>query len=515
MKSFQDIQPERESIRRETTRYLKPALGDPQALGEACEQALRLLTERCGNVSDYLFTICATDLAGRYGERVAPSLQAVFSRYFDLSFKYQEDYEPCPERKLSFAAFYTLLTYFIDNGRMEAVDEIFTNSPEAIDITRYFSDFALFHDILSRYYKRGRDEKSMRMALEENEIALENLAADGFTNAGVSCSYASTVCRLLDNGLSVRPRTLEQAQAAISTSLSFNPDYAKYHAINAQLIYHRCLLRPGDRTNMTELETALDEISFAIRREDTHRQDNERRVSQYRSLKEKIAELYRTTEEQLQKEGASRIISQERLAAFKQEILLAEDDHSCHLPELCGSNEDYVFICYSRSDFRQVFCDALELFARGIPSRFDKEGSTMKHGADWDQVVRQRILDAHCKGVIFFLGSRTLLSQSLEEEQLIIREKAGLDGDLSRVMFSINLTNKTASRLLIDTIREQSPEELASCGVDDERLRTFLSIFTDKRDFIPRDEDPLSLAHMDTVVSAIQYNFGITGKKTL
>ena len=506
METFENIQAKRDEIFKKGISLINAAVFRKEGLEEAVQSALENIISECGDVSGYLFTFCITDLTGSFGNTLSGPFEKIFRTYFKEEYKFLGDYEPCFERKLSFAAFYALMTFFIDSGKMEETKRIFSDVDGFGKLNYYFNDFALYHDILSRYYKRTDGGKDFYLALDENGIAIEHLDRKGISNAGVYCSFASTVCKMMENGISVRNRDKETAADCIRKALEFNPGYAKYHYINALLIYYRSKSIESVRNRIDELNRAYDETETAIRVEDLARIDVAQRVAMYRAFRQRL---------QVELDGLDNFkddtAALNEIDEWKRNICESQDEDHCQRPALIEDSENYIFICYSRTDYKKVFCDLVELYFHGIPFRYDKGGETVKIGADWEESVRFKMLDSRCLGVIFYMSENTLLSESLEREEKAILEKAG-DRDLSRVMFCVNPTKKKASQLIVDTIRRHSQEELDRYHVDSERLITFLKIFNDKRDYIARDPEPENTSHIADLLKAINDNFGIKAR---
>lgn len=82
------------------------------------------------------------------------------------------------------------------------------------------------------------------------------------------------------------------------------------------------------------------------------------------------------------------------------------------LPKLKGS-QNYIFISYSHRDYKQVYRDLAELRKNDIPFWYD-EG--LPAGENWDDVVRKKMAEPNCAGVIFYISDSLFVSQSIQTE---------------------------------------------------------------------------------------------------
>jgi hypothetical protein len=135
--------------------------------------------------------------------------------------------------------------------------------------------------------------------------------------------------------------------------------------------------------------------------------------------------------------------------SYKKRLLASHSCETCEKvpsPKL-GEDTRYIFISYSHKDYKQVYCDLAELYQSDIPFWYD---AGLPAGKNWDDVVREKMTDPRCAGVIFYLSEHLFLSHSIQTEILIA---CGKDTEASMPQtkhkyFCVNLTNKAPSQIL-------------------------------------------------------------------
>lgn len=134
---------------------------------------------------------------------------------------------------------------------------------------------------------------------------------------------------------------------------------------------------------------------------------------------------------------------------YKRELATASDIKQLgqKLFQKPGTAQRYLFISYAHDDYKRVYQDLADLRERGIPFWFD-EG--LLAGENWDEVVRRRMADFNCAGVVFYLSDSLFLSESIQTE---IRIAYGWDNhpDSPRdplPCFAVNLTKDNPNRIL-------------------------------------------------------------------
>lgn len=356
---------------------------------------------------------------------------------------------------------------------------------------RCFQAYPLRCEIRSRYNKRIGN---YTQALMDDETALELLKARDIFNCGPAISYASTVCRMLEQGAFVNSHQKNLAGVYIREAIEFNPTYSKYYYLRAKLRFYSHLYS-GDRSAFFNASVQANEDLLTARKLlDPTSEHFLAEEKLYLDLMEKIHA----------KTSLFEHFTPEEILEMKRKILDSEDPVLC-APPLPGveafPDQKYIFICYSTRDYKSVYCDLVELYRRRIPFVYDKG---LKKGMDWDKQVAKRLTDPNCIGAIFFLSRNTVLSGAIEEEISFVRDKHLNTFQLLPTYICINLEGKVPpSSILIRTLQSHTEEELAQNHVNDARMRIFLEAFPDKCIFAAKGPSPDSVSHMDEVYSAI------------
>ena len=100
---------------------------------------------------------------------------------------------------------------------------------------------------------------------------------------------------------------------------------------------------------------------------------------------------------------------------YKERLAASESWRTCEkvpLPKLYDKSH-YIFISYSHKDYKQVYADLADLYENNIPFWYD---SGLDAGANWDDVVPQKLNDPFCIGAIFYMSERLFLSRSIQKE---------------------------------------------------------------------------------------------------
>ena len=195
--------------------------------------------------------------------------------------------------------------------------------------------------------------------------------------------------------------------------------------------------------------------------------------------------------------------SREEIEGKKREIIESDDDKNCPkppLPEL-GEHSNYIFISYPHKDYKQVYCDLWDYYAEGVRYWYDR-GLTA--GVDWEKEVRQKITDARCSGIVYYLSENSF-TDSMAFEIGCAQEVAPDDshGKSGRNYFSINLGGRQASDLLFES-RDKGLIKTTS-----EKFIAIVSTFSEKRTFIGRSKDPSDKKHMSAVIEQFRDRFSV------
>ncbi len=195
--------------------------------------------------------------------------------------------------------------------------------------------------------------------------------------------------------------------------------------------------------------------------------------------------------------------SREEIEGKKREIIESDDDKNCPkppLPEL-GEHSNYIFISYPHKDYKQVYCDLWDYYAEGVRYWYDR-GLTA--GVDWEKEVRQKITDARCSGIVYYLSENSF-TDSMAFEIGCAQEAAPDDsyGKSGRNYFSINL----GGRQVMDLLFESQKKGLIKTSQD--KVAIIFSTFSEKRTFIGRSKDPSDNKHMSAVIEQFRDRFSV------
>ena len=488
-----------------------PDKGEPGRI-----EALRALLDRMVGelgVYDYSFSYTAQRFASRKVEDCIEELREIYREDCHAPFYEGDSRTPGRVRLRAFAAFFLLVTYYIHFKMQKEADELMEE--QGYDREIAFQDMPLYFDLVSRFGKRSNDISETREALYQERKAIDMLEKRGCQNVAVNCSFASTVSIMLQRSWRVSNSDAKKAVSLINEAIAYNPDYAKYHYIRAKLRFYLEAEKLAGRPRLESLLIAKKECMEAYNCENSYRVDYHHRVGDYMRFLEQIDCEIDQLEEELTDQESNSADSPEALEALRKAILASScEAELTQRPPANAYGGRYVFICYSRADYKLVYSDLLEMAARRIPFLYDQD--TVLPGYDWDEAVAKRIQDPNCAGIIFYLGASAVLSEPLDKEVQVVLEKAERQGVLpSELLFTVNLTekNEKPSEMLIHAIRDCTKTELRKAHLDSERIVRFLSTFTDNGDFIRRGDRPEDLRHMKRVEDTIRKKFQIHVKR--
>ena len=474
-----------------------------QEQDQAIQQMLKWIVERFG-VHSYAFSYLCAKISGAHGTAMADALLRYYQQYANypgLPPLNDSEGNPLPERLCAFTCFFLLVTSYLYMNETETLRQ-FLEASEALRKT-CFIDLPLYHDLISRHEKRQTAASHNTTALYYELRALHLLEQKGCANVAVNCSYASTVARMLEKNEQVDTDKIEKARALIQAAVDFNPDYAKYHFVLAKLQFYQAKEIHSYQEKMDRLDAALKEGTRACFLEAP---DLQRRVAEYCALVDKIQQEIKHLQNAYNPQSPETFRSDET-EEFKRLIIEAklESDLAAATPPSNDQNGPYVFICYNRSDFKAVYCDLLDLWRNGIPFSYDH--GAVQSGNNWRTVIRHKMLDPRCVGVIFYLGLESAISNPSNFEISVLKEKANqLKKSVNDLCFCVNLPRQAPSRLLINAIQDPNRDcsELNSA-----HIVNFLTAFTDDDDFVRYSGDPLDNRHMPLLINAISQKFGL------
>ena len=117
-------------------------------------------------------------------------------------------------------------------------------------------------------------------------------------------------------------------------------------------------------------------------------------------------------------------------------------------------SDEYYFVSYSHSDYKEVYADILRLQEQGINIWYDRG---LPAGKDWEKSAYEAIIRYSCVGVIFYLSENSLKSQSVIKEINFVKNKGkdylsinlplgGKSIPASEMIEIINKTNEIESK---------------------------------------------------------------------
>ncbi len=207
-------------------------------------------------------------------------------------------------------------------------------------------------------------------------------------------------------------------------------------------------------------------------------------------------------------EREARLMSDFNAAEYKKELEESQSCETCRkVPHLkIGDNTRYIFISYSHKDYKKVYSDLADMYESDIPFWYD---SGLPAGKNWDDVVREKMTDPRCAGIIFYLSENLFLSRSIQTE---IKIACGEDADSSmpkmkRDYFSVNIADKMPSEIVksvfLDKQFNDTDDEMTARS---DWMKTLSDAFPDKATYLTFSNPN----HKMNLVEQIGVNFNIT-----
>ena len=188
---------------------------------------------------------------------------------------------------------------------------------------------------------------------------------------------------------------------------------------------------------------------------------------------------------------------------YKERLAASESWRTCEkvpLPKLFDKSH-YIFISYSHKDYKQVYADLADLYENNIPFWYD---SGLDAGANWDDVVPEKLNDPFCIGVIFYMSERLFLSRSIQKEIDIVCTPE--DESSCKKYFCVNLSDELPSQILKSVFLEKDfPGAADDMGARIEWLQKVNAAFPDKATYLSQ-RDP---KHTENLLHQIGINFGM------
>lgn len=178
------------------------------------------------------------------------------------------------------------------------------------------------------------------------------------------------------------------------------------------------------------------------------------------------------------------------------------------LPEL-EKDTRYIFISYSRKDYKKVYADLAEMYVRGVPFFYDRK---LTAGRNWENEIRKRMKDPRCAGVIFYISENFFLSEPIRKEISFAFKNA--DEDLQEkqlASFSVNLTEQFPSQIQKNAFDSMSRDMANEPFARPTWRKKLTRYFSDDITYVAFEEDE----HLDRIIENIQVNFNIFPKYNL
>lgn len=463
---------------------------DAQHLEQLTVSSLNELTMQFGT-ADYGFNLAIEHYVEHFCELIHDVLPGILASHLPRQTALARASE---STDIAFAAYYALSLIYKKENREEAL-----RSLAGAKYTFFTRLYPLAFEVRSRYHKRVHEYEE---ALEYDEQAIDFLDAQGIHNHALCISYASTVCRMYDQGYPVEALQRSYAAQYIRDAISFNPEYPKYHFLRAKLLFHSA----RSLTDYVKMQEICQEALSSIKRAKQLQMGQpgahfEKALREYNDLRNLILQ---EQNRRLDQSLPFRHISQRELRDQLQHILNSADAKECLPPNPnLMPGQKFIFISYSHCDYKSVYCDLLQLYARKIPFQYD---GTLPKGTRWDSEVHDYINHEDCVGVLFFVSKNTLLSEAVEQECRLVREVL----KERKPYFSVNLEGSTPpSQILMRSILQNGVDACLMKGVDNNRMVRFLTTFHDDITFVPKDPNDSDdgTDHLSELISAIMQVF--------
>lgn len=393
------------------------------------------------------------------------------------------EYIPCRDDSSShrlnmstlFCAYYALSLVYKKKDNTAGLKMLLDADQDLNKGTKYdvFRDFPLYYEVLARCYKH---QNHLHTALDYDQEALNRLKDRGIANCGVAASYASTVAMMLDKHQTVADRIYEKAREYIEDAISYNPQYAKYYYLKAELQFFYAMCKDMDFEDFEKL--FLDAVALIEEKALKIHKERYSSPSIYREYEEKQYDKFRVIiQQEYEKRNEADKFDPVQIRKHIADASSYED-YSPPMPDL-DADQPYFYICYAAKDFKSVYYDMAELFERKIPFKFNQH-PTMKNS--WNATMKADIKSDLCMGVVFYISKNTLTCKPL------CRDIRKVCQELKKPHFAVNLEGKTKpSRILIDTILEVCGNRRRST-LDGSHLRSFLMAFPDNEPWTAKDK---------------------------
>lgn len=435
---------------------------------EAVRASLQQLVTTFGT-NGYGFNLAIERYSERFHNTIQPHLENILLTFMPD--------DPCgdPDKAasdLAFAAYYSISLCCKKENDLERLEALIDAHKEWTSIMNY----PLAYEVLARYYKRTDD---LTRALEYDLQAIRLLQyTPEKSNCAVGISYASTVCRMYENGIDVTSTQWRLAQKYIEDAIVFNPDYPKYYYLKGKLLFYSHHSERNIAVFENYCREALAYIDKAIGLQSQQlgkHQSNT--IEEYGKM---ITAIEKDLENRRQSVLPFQPMDAAALDAAIQTVLNSTTENYCRPPNPnLKPGQKFVFISYSHADYKSVYCDLLQLYAKNICFRYD---ALLSAGKNWETEVHRYLCMEECIGVVFYISKNTPFSEAVERECKLLESQ-----DESRFYFSVNLEKELPTRILMNCIADyvQNPEDRS---ITASRIINFLQTFHDDIKYIPKPQ---------------------------
>lgn len=194
----------------------------------------------------------------------------------------------------------------------------------------------------------------------------------------------------------------------------------------------------------------------------------------------------------------------EKLDAKEYKELLACSDSIKTCPKVplpqIEENQNFIFISYSHKDYKEVYADLADMYEAGVRFWYDKGLSA---GKKWNTEVQEKLLNANCVGVIFFMSKNLFLSQSaIHEIELVCSLSSDKEDNSNNKInyFSVNLSDKLPIQILSETMQDSLANTL-----DMNMVSVLCKAFPDNATYLSYG----AADHTEELILQIQNQFGV------
>jgi tetratricopeptide (TPR) repeat protein len=434
---------------------------------------------------EYSFNLSIEKYVEYFSDETSNILPIILEKY--LPKKITSHWTSSDQTDIAFAAYYALSLIYkktMDNDALKRLCE----KP----YTGFRAHYPLTDEVLARYYKRNGDYSR---ALQSDLLAITKLADKGIVNHGPCISYASTICRMYDEGIIVDPDQFDKANAYIQAAIEYNPSYPKYYYLKGKIIYYGAQHLIHSDALVSKYDEAIIYLTKALLLLDDQLGNySEQTRGEYLAL---MSTVTKSRDSVRAKMRAFQEISDEELQEKRKLILNSEKASNCPPPNPnLRPGQKYFFVSYNHEDFGPVYCDLLELYRRKFHFQYDKG---LAYGEPWDENVRALIQSEDCLGVLFYISQNTLSSSAVEKECYLLKQK----GTSPRYL-TVNLEEMIPTDILIHYIKNRNLEVCQKNFHDNNRIVNFLTMFNDRLRYMSK---PNNSNYLDDLVRELPKQF--------